>query len=179
MQATSCPGAFPRGRAGSCRDAQTSRPRGGSRVHQSPPGKGQPGAPRRSPPAPLGFRHEVSTAGPRMKVLTPPPTEVKRTPLLPATSPRCSPEAESPPDALEAESQIFAYKVNSRHFQATPQEAQPNLPTLIWSDHKPVLRSGVGEGWERLSHKGGNSGLFAKGADCVFPQPPRRGRTPM
>lgn len=29
--------------------------------------------------------------------------------------------------------------------------AQPNPPpTLVLSDHEPVLLSGVGEGWERL-----------------------------
>lgn len=116
----SCLGGIPSARARSCWDAPRAfRHRGGSSVLHAPPGKGQPGAPRRFPLAPLGFRHGLSYDEGLHP--SPPLTEVKPRPRPPATSPRGSPGAESTPAPRSPwQSQLSAYEARSRSFPGEP-----------------------------------------------------------
>ncbi|KAF5929513.1 hypothetical protein HPG69_007266 [Diceros bicornis minor] len=101
-RAASCPGAFPV-------RARELRACGGASnptevpVSQAPPGRASPAlwAPGAKSPPPSGGE------GPH------PRPEVGRRPGPPAKSPHCPPEAESPLDALGAESQLFASEPKS------------------------------------------------------------------
>ena len=147
----SCLGGVPSGREQRSWDApRASRHRRGSSVLHALPGKVQPGTPRRGKPSGTGSSMTKVRTSPRPSQ-RPSPDPGRRRPVHAALRGLSPPPAPEAPGSLN----FSPMKPNPDLFQDSPQVAQPNPPpTLILSDHEPVLPSGVGEGWERLPLRG-------------------------